>query len=193
MENIIIILSVVIGLLIIGLIATALAIEELKKNILILRTKNKIITEREKGTEEHCVAALDKNVTLNHKNLVLEEEIEKLKKQLKEYDYLEREIKNLKEQLKERNYYIKSDDNYNIISLSCNVNVPDEVIRGKKPEELDGFIKKNVKPVIQKDLAEQIAPFIEIATTNNFTSRDISIKGRIQIINNRGKNYVNEG
>ena len=193
MENIIIILSIIIGLLIIGLIATALAIEELKKNILILRTKNKIITEREKGTEEHCVAALDKNVTLNHKNLVLEEEIEKLKKQLKEYDYLEREIKNLKEQLKERNYYIKSDDNYNIISLSCNVNVPDEVIRGKKPEELDGFIKKNVKPVIQKDLAEQIAPFIEIATTNNFTSRDISIKGRIQIINNRGKNYVNEG
>lgn len=193
MENIIIILSVVIGLLIIGLIATALAIEELKKNILMLRTKNKIITEREKGTEEHCVAALDKNVTLNHKNLVLEEEIEKLKKQLKECDYLEREIKNLKEQLKERNYYIKSDDNCNIISLSCNVNVPDEVIRGKKPEELGDFIKKNVKPVIQKDLAEQIAPFIEIATTNNFTSRDISIKGCIQIINNRGKNYVNEG
>ena len=193
MENIIIILSVVIGLLIIGLIATALAIEELKKNILKLRTKNKIITEREKGTEEHCVAVLDKNVTLNHKNLVLEEEIEKLKKQLKECDYLEREIKNLKEQLKERNYYIKSDDNYNIISLSCNVNVPDEAIRGKKPEELGDFIKKNVKPVIQKDLAEQIAPFIEIVTTNNFTSRDISIKGRIQIINNRGKNYVNEG
>lgn len=193
MENIIIILSIIIGLLIIGLIATALAIEELKKNILMLRTKNKIITEREKGTEEHCVAALDKNVTLNHKNLVLEEEIEKLKKQLKECDYLEREIKNLKEQLKERNYYIKSDDNCNIISLSCNVNVPDEVIRGKKPEELVDFIKKNVKPVIQKDLAEQIAPFIEIATTNNFTSRDISIKGCIQIINNRGKNYVNEG
>ena len=193
MENIIIILSVIIGLLIIGLIATALAIEESKKNILMLQTKNKIITEREKGTEEHCVAALDKNVILNHKNLVLEEEIEKLKKQLKECDYLEREIKNLKEQLKERNYYIKSDDNYNIISLSCNVNVPDEVIRGKKPEELVDFIKKNVKPVIQKDLAEQIAPFIEIATTNNFTSRDISIKGRIQIINNRGKNYVNEG
>lgn len=186
MENIIIILSIIIGLLIIGLIATALAIEELKKNILMLRTKNKIITEREKGTEEHCVAALDKN-------LVLEEEIEKLKKQLKECDYLEREIKNLKEQLKEHNYYIKSDDNYNIISLSCNVNVPDEVIRGKKPEELDGFIKKNVKPVIQKDLAEQIAPFIETATTNDFISRNISIKGRIQIINNRGKNYVNEG
>ena len=193
MENIIIILSIVIGLLIIGLIATALAIEELKKNILMLRTKNKIITEREKGTEEHCVAVLDKNVTLNHKNLVLEEEIEKLKKQLKECDYLEREIKNLKEQLKERNYYIKSDDNYNIISLFCNVNVPDEAIRGKKPEELGDFIKKNVKPVIQKDLAEQIAPFIEIATTNNFMSRDISIKGCIQIINNRGKNYVNEG
>lgn len=193
MENIIIILSVVIGLLIIGLIATALAIEELKKNILMLRTKNKIITEREKGTEEHCVAALDKNATLNHKNLVLEEEIEKLKKQLKECDYLEREIKNLKEQLKERNYYIKSDDNCNIISLSCNVNVPDEAIRGKKPEELSDFIKKNVKPVIQKDLAEQIAPFIETATTNDFISRNISIKGRIQIINNRGKNYVNEG
>lgn len=193
MENIIIILSIIIGLLIMGLIATALAIEESKKNILMLRTKNKIITEREKGTGEHCVAVLDKNVTLNHKNLVLEEEIEKLKKQLKECDYLEREIKNLKEQLKERNYYIKSDDNYNIISLSCNVNVPDEVIRGKKPEELDGFIKKNVKPVIQKDLAEQIAPFIEIATTNDFISRNISIKGRIQIINNRGKNYVNEG
>ena len=193
MKNIIIILSVVIGFLIIGLIATAWAIEKLKKNILMLRTKNKIITEREKGTEEHCVAVLDKNVTLNHKNLVLEEEIEKLKKQLKECDYLEREIKNLKEQLKERNYYIKSDDNCNIISLSCNVNVPDEVIRGKKPEELVDFIKKNVKPVMQKDLAEQIAPFIEIATTNNFTSRDISIKGRIQIINNRGKNYVNEG
>ena len=193
MENIIIILSIIIGLLIIGLIATALAIEELKKNILMLRTKNKIITEREKGTEEHCVAALDKNVIRKHKNLVMEEEIEKLKKQLKECDYLEREIENLKEQLKERNYYIKSDDNCNIISLSCNVNVPDEAIRGKKPEELDGFIKKNVKPVIQKDLAEQIAPFIEIATTNNFTSRDISIKGRIQIINNRGKNYVNEG
>ena len=193
MENIIIILSIIIGLLIIGLIATALAIEELKKNILMLRTKNKIITEREKGTEEHCVAALDKNVTLNHKNLVLEEEIEKLKKQLKECDYLEREIKNLKEQLKERNYYIKSDDNCNIISLSCNVNVPDEVIRVKKPEELVDFIKKNVKPVMQKDLAEQIAPFIEIATTNNFTSRDISIKGRIQIINNKEKNYVNEG
>lgn len=193
MENIIIILSIIIGLLIIGLIATALAIEELKKNILMLRTKNKIITEREKGTEEHCVAVLDKNVTLNHKNLVLEEEIEKLRKQLKECDYLEREIKNLREQLKEHNYYIKSDNNCNIISLSCNVNVPDEVIRGKKPEELGDFIKKNVKPVIQKDLAEQIAPFIEIATTNNFTSRDISIKGRIQIINNRGKNYVNEG
>lgn len=149
----------------------------------MLQTKNKIITEREKGTEEHCVAALDKNVTLNHKNQVLEEEIEKIKKQLKECDYLEREIENLKE----RNYYIKSDDNYNIISLSCNVNVPDEVIRGKKPEELDGFIKKNIKPVIQKDLAEQIAPFIEMATTNNFTSRDISIKGCIQIINNRGE------
>lgn len=193
MENIIIILSIIIGLLIIGIIATALAIEESKKNILMLQTKNKIITEREKGTEEHCVAVLDKNVTLNHKNLVLEEEIEKLKKQLKECDYLEREIKNLKEQLKERNYYIKSDDNCNIISLSCNVNVPDEVIRGKKPEELDGFIKKNVKPVIQKDLAEQIAPFIEIATINDFISRNISIKGRIQIINNRGKNYVNEG
>ena len=193
MENIIIILSIIIGLLIIGLIATALAIEELKKNILMLRTKNKIITEMKKGTEEYCVAVLDKNITLNHRNLVLEEEIEKLKKQLKECDYLEREIENLKEQLKERNYYIKSDDNCNIISLSCNVNVPDEAIRGKKPEELDDFIKKNVKPVIQKDLAEQIAPFIEIATTNNFTSRDISIKGRIQIINNRGKNYVNEG
>lgn len=193
MGNIIIILSIVIGLLIIGLIVTAWAVEKLKKNISMLQTKNKIITEREKGTEEHCVAALDKNVTLNHKNLVLEEEIEKLKKQLKECDYLEREIENLKEQLKERNYYIKSDDNCNIISLSCNVNVPDEVIRGKKPEELDGFIKKNVEPVIQKDLAEQIAPFIEIATTNNFTSRDISIKGCIQIINNRGKNYVNEG
>ena len=193
MENIIIILSIIIGLLIISLIATALAIEELKKNILMLRTKNKIITEREKGTEEHCVAVLDKNVTLNHKNLVLEEEIEKLKKQLKECDYLEREAENLKEQLKKHNYYIKSDDNCNIISLSCNVNVPDEVIRGKKPEELGDFIKKNVKPVIQKDLAEQIAPFIEIATTNNFTSRDISIKGCIQIINNRGKNYVNEG
>ena len=193
MENIIIILSIIIGLLIIGLIATALAIEESKKNILMLQTKNKIITEREKGTEEHCVAVLDKNVTLNHKNLVLEEEIEKLKKQLKECDYLEREIKNLKEQLKERNYYIKSDDNCNIISLSCNVNVPDEAIRGKKPEELGDFIKKNVKPVIQKDLAEQIAPFIEIATINDFISRNISIKGRIQIINNRGKNYVNEG
>ena len=193
MENIIIILSIVIGLLIIGLIVTAWVVEKLKKNISMLQTKNKIITEREKGTEEHCVAALDKNVTLNHKNQVLEEEIEKLKKQLKECNYLEREIENLKEQLKERNYYIKSDDNCNIISLSCNVNVPDEVIRGKKPEELDGFMKKNVKPVIQKDLAEQIAPFIEIATTNNFTSRDISIKGCIQIINNRGKNYVNEG
>lgn len=193
MGNIIIILSIVIGLLIIGLIVTAWAIEKLKKNISMLQTKNKIITEREKGTEEHCVAALDKNVTLNHKNLVLEEEIEKLKKQLKECDYLEREIENLKEQLKKRNYYIKSDDNYNIISLSCNVNVPDEVIRGKKPEELASFIKKNVEPVIQKDLAEQIAPFIEIATINNFTSRDISIKGCIQIINNRGKNYVNEG
>lgn len=192
MENIIIILSVVIGLLIIGLIVTALANKELRKNISMLQTKNKIITEREKGTEEHCVAALDKNVTLNHKNIVLEEEIEKLKKQLKECDYLEREIENLKEQLKERNYYIKSDDNDNIISLSCNVNVPDEVIRGKKPEELANFIKKNVEPVIQKDLAEQIAPFIEIAKTNNFTSRDISIKGCIQIINNRGKNYVNE-
>lgn len=131
MENIIIILSIVIGLLIIGLIVTALAIEELKKNILMLQTKNKIITEREKGTEEHCVAALDKNVTLNHKNLVLEEKNEKLKKQLKECNYLEREIENLKEQFKERNYYIKSDDNCNIISLSCNVNVPDEVIRGK--------------------------------------------------------------
>lgn len=193
MENIIIILSIIIGLLIIGLIATALAIEESKKNILMLRTKNKIITEREKGTEEHCVAALDKNVIFNHKNLVLEEEIEKLKKQLKECDYLEREIKNLKEQPKERNYYIKSYDNCDIISLSCNVNISDEVIRGKKPEELVDFIKKNVKPVMQKDLAEQIAPFIEITTTNNFTSRDISIKGRIQIINNRGKNYVNEG
>ena len=193
MGNIIIILSVIIGLLIIGLIVTAWAVEKLKKNISMLQTKNKIITEREKGTEEHCVAVLDKNVTLNHKNLVLEEEIEKLKKQLKECDYLEREIENLKEQLKERNYYIKSDDNCNIISLSCNVNVPDEVIRGKKPEELANFIKKNVEPVIQKDLAEQIAPFIEIATTNNFTSKDISIKGCIQIINNRGKNYVNEG
>ena len=193
MENIIIILSIVIGLLITGLIVTAWAVEKLKKNISMLQTKNKIITEREKGTEEHCVAALDKNVTLNHKNLVLEEEIEKLKKQLKECNYLEREIENLKEQLKKRNYYIKSDDNCNIISLSCTVNVPDEVIRGKKPEELDGFMKKNVKPVIQKDLAEQIAPFIEIATTNNFTSRDISIKGCIQIINNGGKNYVNEG
>ena len=193
MENIIIILSIVIGLLITGLIVTAWAVEKLNKKILMLQTKNKIITEREKGTEEHCVAVLDKNVTLNHKNLVLEEEIEKLKKQLKECDYLEREIENLKEQLKERNYYIKSDDNCNIISLSCNVNVPDEVIRGKKPEELANFIKKNVEPVIQKDLAEQIAPFIEIAKTNNFTSRDISIKGRIQIINNRGKNYVNEG
>lgn len=193
MENIIIILSIVIGLLIIGLIVTVCTIGKLKKNISMLQTKNKIITEREKGTEEHCVAALDKNVTLNHKNLVLEEEIEKLKEQLKECDYLEREIENLKEQLKERNYYIKSDDSCNIISLSCNVNVPDEVIRGKKPEELANFIKKNVEPVIQKDLAEQIAPFIEIATTNNFTSRDISIKGCIQIINNRGKNYVNEG
>ena len=193
MGNIIIILSVVIGILIISLIVTAWAIKKLKKNISMLQTKNKIITEREKGTEEHCVAALDKNVTLNHKNLVLEEEIEKLKKQLKECDYLEREIENLKEQLKERNYYIKSDDNCNIISLSCNVNVPDEVIRGKKPEELASFIKKNVEPVIQKDLAEQITPFIEIETTNNFTSRDISIKGCIQIINNRGKNYVNEG
>ena len=193
MGNIIIILSVIIGLLIISLIVTAWAIEKLKKNISMLQTKNKTITEREKGTEEHCVAALDKNVTLNHKNLVLEEENEKLKKQLKECNYLEREIENLKEQLKERNYYIKSDDNYNIISLSCNVNVPDEVIKGKKPEELDGFIKKNIKPVIQKDLAEQIAPFIEMATTNNFTSRDISIKGCIQIINNRGKNYVDEG
>ena len=193
MENIIIILSIVIGLLIIGLIITAWAIEKLRKNISMLQTKNKIITEKEKGTEEHCVAVLDKNVTLNHKNLVLEEEIEKLKKQLKECDYLEREIENLKEQLKERNYYIKSDDNCNIISLSCNINVSDEVIRGKKPEELANFIKKNVEPVIQKDLAEQIAPFIEIATTNNFTSRDISIKGCIQIINNRGKNYVNEG
>lgn len=80
MENIIIILSVVIGLLIIGLIVTALAIEELKKNISMLQTKNKIITERKKGIEEHCVAALDKNVTLNHKNQVLKEEIEKLKK-----------------------------------------------------------------------------------------------------------------
>ena len=193
MENIIIILSIVIGLLIISLIVTAWAIEKLRKNISMLQTKNKIITEREKGTEEHCVAALDKNVTLNHKNLVLEEENEKLKKQLKECNYLEREIENLKEQLKERNYYIKSDDNCNIISLSCNVNVPDEVIREKKPEELASFIKKNVEPVIQKDLAEQIAPFIEIETTNNFTSRDISIKGCIQIINNRGKNYVNEG
>lgn len=193
MGNIIIILSIVIGLLITGLIVTAWAVEKLRKNILMLQTKNKVITEREKGTEEHCVAVLDKNVTLNHKNLVLEEEIEKLKKQLKECDYLEREIENLKEQLKEHNYYIKPDDNCNIISLSCNINVPDEAIRGKKPEELDGFIKKNIKPIMQKDLAEQIYPFIEIATTNNFTSRDISIKGRIQIINNRGKNYVNEG
>ena len=192
MENIIIILSVVIGLLIIGLIVTALAIEKLKKNISKLQTKNKIITEEKQDTEEHCVAVLDKNVTLNHKNLVLEEEIEKLKKQFKECDYLKREIENLKEQLKKHNYYIKSDDNYNIISLSCNVNVPDEVIRGKKPEELANFIKKNVEPVIQKDLAEQIAPFIEITTTNNFISRDISIKGRIQIIKNRGKNYVDE-
>lgn len=190
MGNIIIILSVVIGILIISFIVTVCAIEELKKNISMLQTKNKIITEREKGTEEHCVTALDKNVTLNHKNLVLEEENEKLKKQLKDCNYLEREIENLKEQLKKRNYYIKSDDNYNIISLSCNVNVPDEVIKGKKPEELVSFIKKNVEPVIQ---AEQIAPFIEIATTNNFTSRDISIKGCIQIINNRGKNYVDEG
>lgn len=193
MENIIIILSIVIGLLITGLIVTAWTVEKLKKNISMLQTKNKIITEREKGTEEHCVAALDKNVTLNHKNLVLEEEIEKLKKQLKECDYLKRETENLKEQLKKRNYYIKSDDNCNIISLSCNVNVPDEVIRGKKPEELASFIKKNVEPVIQKDLAEQIAPFIETTTTNDFTSRDISIKGCIQIINNRGKNYVDEG
>ena len=193
MENIIIILSIVIGLLITGLIVTVLSVEKLNKKILMLQTKNKIITEREKGTEEHCVAVLDKNVTLNHKNLVLEEEIEKLKKQLKECDYLKREIENLKEQLKKRNYYIKPDDNCNIISLSCNVNVPDEVIKGKKPEELANFIKKNVEPVIQKDLAEQIAPFIEIAKTNNFTSRDISIKGRIQIINNRGKKYVNEG
>ena len=192
MENIIIILSVIIGLLIIGLIVAALAIEKLKKNISMLQTKNKIITEREKGTEEHCIAVLDKNVTLNHKNLVLEEEIEKLKKQIKECDYLEREIENLKEQLKEHNYYIKSDDNCNIISLSCNVNVPDEVIRGKKPEELANFIKKNVEPVIQKDLAEQIAPFIETATTNDFISKNISIKGCIQIINNRGKNYVDE-
>ena len=48
MENIIIILSVVISFLIIGLIVTALAIEELKKNILMLRTKNKIITEGKK-------------------------------------------------------------------------------------------------------------------------------------------------
>ena len=193
MGNIIIILSIIIGILMISLIVTAWAIKKLKKNISMLQTKNKIITEREKGTEEHCVAVLDKNVTLNHKNLVLEEEIEKLKKQLKECDYLEREIENLKEQLKKRNYYIKSDDSCNIISLSCNVNVPDEVIRGKKPEELASFIKKNVKPVMQKDFAEQIAPFIEITTTNNFTSRDISIKGCIQIINNRGKNYVNEG
>ena len=193
MENIIIILSIVIGLLITGLIVTAWTVEKLKKNISMLQTKNKIITEREKGTEEHCVAALDKNVTLNHKNLVLEEENEKLKKQLKECDYLKRETENLKEQLKKRNYYIKSDDNCNIISLSCNVNVPDEVIRGKKPEELASFIKKNVEPVIQKDLAEQIAPFIETTTTNDFTSRDISIKGCIQIINNRGKNYVDEG
>lgn len=193
MENIIIILSVVISFLMISLIVTVCTIKELKKDISMLQTKNKIITEKEKGTEEQCVAALDKNVTLNHKNLVLEEEIEKLKKQLKEYNYLEREAENLKEQLKEHNYYIKSDDNCNIISLSCNVNVPDEVIRGKKPEELGGFIKKNVEPVIQKDLAEQIAPFIETTTTNNFTSRDISIKGCIQIINNRGKNYVDEG
>lgn len=193
MGNIIIILSIVIGLLITGLIVAAWVIEELRKNISMLQTKDKIITEREKGTEEHCVAVLDKNVTLNHKNLVLEEEIEKLKKQLKECDYLEREIENLKEQLKERNYYIKFDDNCNIISLSCNVNVPDEVIRGKKPEELDGFMKKNVKPVMQKDLAEQIAPFIEITTRNDFISKNISIKGCIQIINNRGKNYVDEG
>lgn len=193
MGNIIIILSVIIGILMISLIVTACAIEKLKKNISMLQTKNKIITEREKGTEEHCVATLDKNVTLNHKNLVLEEENEKLKKQLKECDYLEREIENLKEQLKKRNYYIKSDDNCNIISLSCNVNVPDEVIRGKKPEELDGFMKKNVKPVMQKDLAEQIAPFIETTIKNDFISRNISIKGCIQIINNRGKNYVDEG
>ena len=48
MENIIIILGVIIGLLIIGLIVAALAIEELKKNISMLQTKNKIITEREK-------------------------------------------------------------------------------------------------------------------------------------------------
>ena len=193
MGNIIIILNVIIGILMISLIVTVCAIEELKKNISMLQTKNEIITEREKGTEEHCVAALDKNVTLNHKKLVLEEKIEKLEKQLKECDYLEREIENLKEQLKERNYYIKSDDNCNIISLSCNINVPDEIIRGKKPEELDGFMKKNVKPVMQKDLAEQIAPFIEITTRNDFISRDISIKGCIQIINNRGNNYVNEG
>lgn len=193
MENIIIILSIVIGFLITGLIVTAWAIEKLKKKILMLQTKNKTITEKEKGTEEHYVAALNENAILNNKNQVLEEEIEKLKKQLKECDYLEREIENLKEQLKERNYYIKSDDNCNIISLSCNVNVPDEVIKGKKPEELANFIKKNVEPIIQKDLSEQIAPFIETTTTNNFTSRDISIKGCIQIINNRGKNYVNEG
>ena len=158
----------------------------------MLQTKNKIVTEREKETKEKYKKKKKKNVTLNHKNLVLKEEIEKLKKQLKECDYLEREIENLKEQLKEHNYYIKSDDNCNIISLSCNVNVPDEVIRGKKPEELANFIKKNVEPVIQKDLAEQIAPFIEIATTNNFTAKDISIKGCIQIINNEGKNYVDE-
>lgn len=192
MENIIIILSVVIGLLIIGLIVTALALKEFEKVISMLQTKNKIVTEREQGTEEHYVAALNENATLNNKNQVLEEEIEKLKKQFKECDYLKRETENLKEQLKKRNYYIKSDDNYNIISLSCNVNVPDEVIRGKKPEELANFIKKNVEPVIQKDLAEQIAPFIEIAKVNNFTSRYISIKGCIQIINNRGKNYVDE-
>lgn len=192
MENIIIILSIIIGFLIIGLIVTALAIEKLNKKILMLQTKNKTITEREKGTEEHCAAALNENATLNNKNQILEEEIEKLKKQLKEYDYLKRETEDLKEQLKKHNYYIKSDDNYNIISLSCNVNVPDEVIRGKKPEELANFIKKNVEPVIQKDLAEQIAPFIETTTTNDFTSRNISIKGNIQIINNRGKNYVDE-
>lgn len=192
MEIIIIILSVIIGLLITGLIVTTWAIKKLKKDISMLQIKNKIITERKQGTEEYCAAVLDKNVTLNNKNQVLQEEIEKLKKQLKEYNYLQREAENLKEQLKEHNYYIKPDDNYNIISLSCNVNLSDEVIGGKKPEELANFVKKNVEPVMQKDLAEQIAPFIEIATTKNFTSRDISIKGRIQIIDNRGKNYVNE-
>ena len=104
MENIIIILSIVIGLLMISLIVTAWVIEKLKKNILMLQTKNKIITEEKQGTEEQCVVALNKNATLNNKNQILEEEIEKLKKQLKEYNYLEREAENLKEQLKKHNY-----------------------------------------------------------------------------------------